>query len=259
MANDEQNLALTGEEEFFAPLPHLVRVDQANGCVMLVGATHGLTLVLCCLIPLLVGLMLAAQLSLDFLPWPIGNYELTLLAWVALWLAFLIYNLCCGTYVETYLFSPRRQRLWHLNSGEPLDLKALAELARTRAPTQDSATLELSPQERLLPMAAEHLLLLDWQQTQNLPLYRPLPLLAYLRSFWSKDAWLVAGIMIGICLFVILLAVGSLTALFLAVLALAVAWLASALAGFSLQYQAAKRAEALLGERSIKDVMRDEA
>lgn len=259
MANDEQNLALAGEEGFFDPLPRIVRVDQANGCVMLVGTTHGLTLVLCCLIPLLVGLMIAAQLSLDFLPWPIGNYELTLLVWIALWLAFLIYNLCCGTYVETYLFSPQRQRLWHLNSGEILDLKVLAELARTREPTQNPATLELSPQERLLPMSAEHLLKLDWQQTQDLPLYRPLPLLAYLRSFWSKDAWLVAGIMIGICLFVILLAVGSLTALFLAVLALAAAWLASALAGFSLQHQAAKRAEALLGERSIKDVMRDEA
>ncbi|MFY1020121.1 hypothetical protein [Ectopseudomonas khazarica] len=259
MANDEQNLAVAGAEEFFAPLPRIVQVDQANGCVMLVGATHGLTLMLCCLIPLLLGLMLAAQLALDFLPWPIGNYELTLLVWTALWLAFLVYSLCYGAYVETYLFSPQRQRLWHLNSGETLDLKALAELSRTREPTQDPATLELSPQERLLPTSAEHLLLLDWQQTQNLPPYRPSSLLSYLRSFWSTDAWWLMGVTIGICLLVTLLAVGSLTALFLAVLALAVAWLASALAGFSLQYQASKRAKALLGERSIEDVMRDEA
>lgn len=258
MANDEQNLSPAGEEGVFDPLPRIVRVDQASGCVMLVAGTHGLTLALCCLIPLLVGLMLAAQLALDFLPWPIGNYELTLLAWIALWLAFLVYNLCCGTYAETYLFSPQRQRLWHLNSGETLDLKALAELARIREPKQDSAALELSPQEHLLPMPAEHLLLLDWQQAQNLPPYRPSPLLSYLRSFWSTDAWWIGGVTIGIYLLVTLLVTGSLTALLLAVLTLAVAWLASALAGFCLQLQASKRAEALLGKRSIKDVMRDE-
>lgn len=259
MANDEQNLVLTiGGGLFDEHHPHIARVDQASGCVMLVRDTHSLTLALCCLMPLLLGLMFAAPLALDLLPWPIGNYELTLFAWSALWLAFLAYSLCCGTYMETYLLNPRRQRLWHLNSGEVIDLKALAELARTREPIQGLAALELSPQERLLPMSAEHLLKLDWQQLQNLPSYRPRPLLFYLRNFWSTDTWWIVGGAVGICLLMTLLAVGSLTALLLAVLALAVAWLASALAGFGLQHQAPKRAKALLGERSIEDVMRDE-
>lgn len=261
MANDELNLAQADGNDglFDESTPRIVRFDEASGSVMLVGATQVMTLMLCCLVPLLLGLMFAAQLAFDLLPWPIGNYELTLLVWTALWLVFLAYNLCFGTYMETYLFNPRLRRLWHLNSGEILDLSALAELARTRQPTQDPATLEISPQERLLPMAAERLLGFDWQRLRELPPYRPSPLLPYLRSFWSTDAWWIVGVTVGIFLLVTLFAVGSLAALLLATLALALAWLASALAGFCLQHQALKRAEALLGERSIEDVVRHEA
>lgn len=117
--------------------------------------------------PLVIGLMFAAQLACDLPPWPVGNYELTLLVWTVLWLAFLGYSLCCGSYVETYLFNPQQRRLWHLNSGEVLDLKALAELARARQKPADAAATDASPQERLLPMAAERLLGINWQRLQS--------------------------------------------------------------------------------------------
>lgn len=239
--------------------PRIVRVDPASGSAMLIGATHGLTLMLGCMTPLVIGLMFAAQLACDLPPWPVGNYELTLLVWTVLWLAFLGYSLCCGSYVETYLFNPQQRRLWHLNSGEVLDLKALAELARARQKPADAAATDASPQERLLPMAAERLLGINWQRLQKLQPYRPSPLRAYLRSFWAVDAWWIAGVTVGTCLLVILLIVGSLAGLLLAVMALAAAWLASALAAFCLQHQAPRRAEALLRGRSIEDVVRNEA
>lgn len=231
--------------------PHIVRIDPASGGVLLVGATHGLTLMLCCLVPLLVGLMFAAQLTLGLWPWPVGNYELTLLVWMALWLGFLLYNLGWGSYVETYLISPRQRWLWHLNSGEMVDLTTLTERARTRQTPDEAASFDLS--------LAESLLVLDEQQLRTLPPYQTSPLRTYLRGFWSPDAWKLAGLVVGILLLVILLAVGSLGGVFLAVLALAAAWLASALAGFCLQYRAPRRAEALLGGRSIEDVVRNEA
>lgn len=249
MAKDDRGVDEQALSE--VSFPRVVRIDPASGGVLLVGATHGLTLMLCCLVPLVVGLMFAAQLAFDLWPWPVGNYELTLLVWMALWLGFLLYNLGWGSYVETYLISPQQRWLWHLNSGEMVDLTTLAERARTRQAPDEAATFDLS--------LAESLLLLDEQQLRALPPYQTSPLRAYLRGFWSPDAWKLAGLVVGILLLIILLVVGSLGGVFLAVWVLAVAWLASALAAFCLQHQAPRRAEALLRGRSIEDVVRNEA
>jgi hypothetical protein len=255
MANDEST-AMQADDGLADESLRIVALDEAGERALLIGSYSPMSLMLWFVVPLVAGLLFAGQLAFDITPWPLGSYELTLLAWMGLWGLYLVYSLWTGAYVNTYVLDPRQRRLWHLNSGELLDLVALAERGRQRVP---GTLTDVSEQERLLPLSAERLLEFDWQGLRQLPPYRPAPLPHYLRHFWDADAYWGVGVTLGICLLVPLFVMESLSAVLLAILALALGWLASALAGYVLQRRAPSGARALLDGCSIEDVVRHEA
>ena len=63
--------------ELFEELPvRILQRDAGSQTVLLLGNQQLLAQVLCLFTPLLIGLLLAGQLALDFRPWPLGNFEL---------------------------------------------------------------------------------------------------------------------------------------------------------------------------------------
>lgn len=246
--------------ELFDELPvRILQRDAGSQTVLLLGNQQLLAQVLCLFTPLLIGLLLAGQLALDFRPWPLGNFELTLLAWGLLWLLFLGYSLLAGAYPNTYLFNPQRQWLLHLNSGEPIDLAGIAQASQARQAAVDPQSIAVHPQERLMPCNASLLGELDWERLQVIDAYRPLPLRDYLRRLFSPEVLVASSVVAETFLVTFLIISFDLVGFLLAHLVLGLAALACGLAGYALQLRAAERCQALLGGRSIEDVVRDEA
>lgn len=244
---------------FDEPPVRILRRDAASQTVLLLGKQQLLAQLLCLLTPLLIGVLLAGQLALEFRPWPLGNFELTLLAWGCLWLLFLGYCLLAGAYPNAYLFDPRRQWLLHLNSGEAIDLAGIAQVSRARQAAVDPQSVAAHPQENLLPCSAQLLGELDWERLQAIDAYRPLPLRDYLRRIYPLDVLGVCAAVIEVVLVTFLIISFDLVGFLLAHLVLGLAALACGLAGYALQQRVAVRCQALLGGRSIEDVVRDEA
>ncbi|MWV15191.1 hypothetical protein F3I16_03945 [Pseudomonas sp. L-22-4S-12] len=244
---------------FDEPPVRILRRDAASQTVLLLGSQQLLAQLLCLLTPLLIGVLLAGQLALEFRPWPLGNFELTLLAWGCLWLLFLGYCLLAGAYPNAYLFNPRRQWLLHLNSGEAIDLAGIAQVQRVRQAALTPLSVTAHPQEILLPCSALVLGELDWKQLQAIDAYRPLPLRRYLRRLFSPEVLVASAVVAETFLVTFLIISFDLVGFLLAHLVLGLAALACGLAGFALQQRVAVRCQALLGGRSIEDVVRDEA
>lgn len=247
------------DELFDEPPVRILQRDVAGQTVLLLGNQQLLVQLLCLLPPLLIGALLAGQLALDFRPWPPGNFELTLLAWGLLWLLFLGYCLLAGAYPNAYLFNPRRKWLLHLNSGEPIDLAGIAQVQRARQAAVDPQSIAAHLQELLLPCNALVLGELNWEQLQAIDAYRALPLRDYLRRFFSPEVLVASSVVAETFLVTFLFISFDLAGFLLAHLVLGLAGLACGLAGYALQLRAAARCQALLGARSIEDVVRDEA
>ncbi|VXC18386.1 conserved membrane hypothetical protein [Pseudomonas sp. 8AS] len=246
--------------ELFDESPvRVLQHDASSQTVLLLGNQQLLVQLLCLFTPLLIGLLLAGQLALEFRPWPLGNFELTLLAWGLLWLLFLGYCVLAGAYPNTYLFNPRRQWLLHLNSGQSIDLAGIVQVQQARQASPEPLSVAGHPQEQLLPCNAQLLGELDWQRLQAIGAYRPLPLRDYLRRLFSPEALVASSVVIEVFLVTFLIISFDLIGFLLAHLVLGLAALACGLAGFALQQRVAMRCQALLGGRSIEDVVRDEA
>ncbi|QKE65569.1 hypothetical protein HNE05_20130 [Aquipseudomonas campi] len=247
------------DELFDEPPVRVLQRDAISQTVLLLGNQQLLAQLLCLLTPLLIGALLAGQLALEFRPWPLGNFELTLLAWGLLWLLFLGYCLLAGAYPNTYLFNPRRQWLLHLNSGEAIDLAGIVRLQQARQAAVDPQSVAAHSQENLLPCNAQVLGELDWGKLQAIDVYRPLTLRDYLRRLFSPEVLVASSVVAETFLVTFLIISFDLVGFLLAHLVLGLAALACGLAGYALQQQVAARCQALLGARSIEDVVRDEA
>lgn len=247
------------DELFDEPPVRILQRDAASQTVLLLGKQQLQAQLLCLLTPPLIGALLAGQLALEFRPWPPGNFELTLLAWGLLWLLFLGYCLLAGAYPNVYLFDPRRQWLLHLNSGESIDLAGIARVSRARQAAVDPQSVAVHPQESRLPCNAQVLGELDWERLQAIDAYRPLPLRDYLRRLFSPEVLVASSVVAETFLLTFLIISFDLVGFLLAHLVLGLAALACGLAGYALQQRVAARCQALLGARSIEDVVRDEA
>lgn len=247
------------DELFDEPPVRILQRDAVGQTVLLLGNQQLLVQLLCLLPPLLIGALLAGQLALEFRPWPLGNFELTLLAWGLLWLLFLGYCLLAGAYPNTYLFNPRRQWLLHLNSGQPIDLAGIVQVQQARQAAVDPLGVAGHPQEQLLPCNAQLLGELNWERLQAIDAYQPLPLRDYLRRLFSPEVLVASSVVAETFLVTFLIISFDLVGFLLAHLVLGLAALACGLAGFALQQRVAMRCQALLGGRSIEDVVRDEA
>lgn len=110
-----------------------------------------------------------------------------------------------------------------------------------------------------MPCNASMLGELDWERLQVIDAYRPLPLRDYLRRLFSPEVLVATSVVAETFLVTFLIISFDLVGFLLAHLVLGLAALACGLSGYALQLRAAERCQALLGGRSIEDVVRDEA